>query len=129
MSTKTLLEEPRAELTALHTLRLLPPSGLIDQARHPCPRRGCCSLCCAPAAVDEHACKLAKKSASTVNVLTRDLPLAERGGGCSGQLHAAGPAPLPGMLCILDMTLHGAELLVMPRLLTGAAGAAPAADV
>ena len=36
VSTKTLLEEPRAELTALHTLRLLPPSGLIDQAR-------CCS--------------------------------------------------------------------------------------
>ena len=31
VSTKTLLEEPRAELTALHTLRLLPPSGLIDQ--------------------------------------------------------------------------------------------------
>ena len=31
MSTKTLLEEPRAELTALHTLRLLPPSGLIDK--------------------------------------------------------------------------------------------------
>ena len=36
VATKTLLEEPRAELTALHTLRLLPPSGLIDQARCRC---------------------------------------------------------------------------------------------
>ena len=32
VTTKTLLEEPRAELTTLHTLRLLPASGLIDQA-------------------------------------------------------------------------------------------------
>ena len=31
VTTKTLLEEPRAELTTLHTLRLLPASGLIDQ--------------------------------------------------------------------------------------------------
>lgn len=30
VSTKTLLEEPRAELTALHTLRLLLAAGLAD---------------------------------------------------------------------------------------------------
>ena len=34
VTTKTLLEEPRAELTTLHTLRLLPASGLIDEV--PC---------------------------------------------------------------------------------------------
>ena len=32
VSTKTLLEEPRAELTALHTLRLLLARGFVDQA-------------------------------------------------------------------------------------------------
>ena len=31
VSTKTLLEEPRAELTALHTLRLLLQRGFVDQ--------------------------------------------------------------------------------------------------
>lgn len=36
VSTKTLLEEPRAELTALHTLRLLLAAGLVDQV-------GCCA--------------------------------------------------------------------------------------
>ena len=33
VSTKTLLEEPRAELTALHTLPLLLAAGILDQAR------------------------------------------------------------------------------------------------
>ena len=33
VSTKTLLEEPRAELTALHTLRLLLGAGLVDLVR------------------------------------------------------------------------------------------------
>ncbi|CAL8470879.1 g10421 [Coccomyxa elongata] len=32
VSTKTLLEEPRAELTALHTMRLLLPAGLLTEA-------------------------------------------------------------------------------------------------
>ena len=32
VSTKTLLEEPRAELTALHTLRLLLQRSFVDQA-------------------------------------------------------------------------------------------------
>ena len=31
VSTKTLLEEPRAELTALHTMRLLLPAGLLTE--------------------------------------------------------------------------------------------------
>lgn len=31
VSTKTLLEEPRAELTALHTMRLLLPAGLLSE--------------------------------------------------------------------------------------------------
>ena len=30
-STKTLLEEPRAELTALHTMRLLLEAGMITE--------------------------------------------------------------------------------------------------
>ena len=30
-STKTLLEEPRAELTALHTMTLLEPAGLLSK--------------------------------------------------------------------------------------------------
>ena len=34
VSTKTLLEEPRAELTALHTLRLLLTAGLVDLVGH-----------------------------------------------------------------------------------------------
>ena len=33
VSTKTLLEEPRAELTALHTLPLLLAAGILDQVR------------------------------------------------------------------------------------------------
>ena len=33
VSTKTLLEEPRAELTALHTMTLLVPAGLLTRAR------------------------------------------------------------------------------------------------
>jgi hypothetical protein len=37
VSTKTLLEEPRAELTALHTMRLLMPAGLVSEV--------CTSLC------------------------------------------------------------------------------------
>ena len=32
-STKTLLEEPRAELTALHTMTLLEPAGLLSKVR------------------------------------------------------------------------------------------------
>lgn len=32
VSTKTLLEEPRAELTALHTMTLLLPAGLLTKA-------------------------------------------------------------------------------------------------
>ena len=36
VSTKTLLEEPRAELTALHTLRLLLAAGLVDLVRAVC---------------------------------------------------------------------------------------------
>ena len=32
VSTKTLLEEPRAELTALHTMTLLVPAGLLTKA-------------------------------------------------------------------------------------------------
>ena len=37
VSTKTLLEEPRAELTALHTMTLLVPAGLLTKARCTCP--------------------------------------------------------------------------------------------
>ena len=36
VSTKTLLEEPRAELTALHTMTLLVPAGLLTKARCTC---------------------------------------------------------------------------------------------
>ena len=39
VSTKTLLEEPRAELTALHTLLLLAKDGMVTQA---------CKLCVLP---------------------------------------------------------------------------------
>lgn len=38
VSTKTLLEEPRAELTALHTMRLLLPAGLLTQVHLSAPR-------------------------------------------------------------------------------------------
>ncbi len=33
VSTKTMLEEPRAELTALHTMTLLLPAGLLKKVR------------------------------------------------------------------------------------------------
>ena len=36
VSTKTLLEEPRAELTALHTLPLLLAAGILDQVQALC---------------------------------------------------------------------------------------------
>ena len=43
VSTKTLLEEPRAELTALHTLRLLLNAGLVDLVRViPCVEERAC---------------------------------------------------------------------------------------
>ena len=40
VSTKTLLEEPRAELTALHTMTLLLPAGMLKKVST------VCVLCC-----------------------------------------------------------------------------------
>ena len=44
VSTKTLLEEPRAELTALHTLPLLLAAGLLDEV-HESSWPPCASFC------------------------------------------------------------------------------------
>ena len=44
VSTKTLLEEPRAELTALHTMTLLLPAGLLKQVRTLPIHAGCSSV-------------------------------------------------------------------------------------
>jgi len=40
VSTKTLLEEPRAELTALHTLLILGKTKFVDQVTSSCNRKG-----------------------------------------------------------------------------------------
>ena len=44
-STKTLLEEPRAELTALHTMTLLEPAGLLSK------------VCCQPTVLPRLFCR------------------------------------------------------------------------
>ena len=44
-STKTLLEEPRAELTALHTMTLLEPAGLLSK------------VCCQPTLLPWLSCR------------------------------------------------------------------------